>query len=446
MTPSPNDRNAAAEDGPLVLQIFRAFRIAVGVPQIAVAVAGLLVLSAGDWAIDQAPFAPESPPSPAVWAEPLLPAANVQPGGLASSRWSAAASRTFGLLLAPYNSVFEPTARLLSMNNTWSTAAYAWSRLLWALLVWGFFAAILTRTAAVSFAIDETIPLRSACGFGGRMLLPFLTAPLLPAAGILFFWTLMLVGGWVGRIPVAGPILLGVFLFLVLGFGFIAALLLLSVIAGWPLMYATIGTEVSDGFDGFSRSLSYVFGRPWAMLRYYAVGLVYGVACVAFVAVFAYFVVYVSAWGLAAGMGESDVVALLSDSPFSVVEDRHETSAEPLGDGPRRESHVSSTATAIAGVWLQAASLVVHAFGVSLFWTLATIVFFLLRYLDDATALDEVFLTPGDEPDDSLPVIGMAANEHPPVERPLDKDPGIRAAATNDDEGDDNGDDASPET
>ena len=42
------------------------------------------------------------------------------------------------------------------------------------------------------------------------------------------------------------------------------------------LIYPTLSVEVSDSFDAISRSFSYVYARPWRMLFYTLLLLVYG--------------------------------------------------------------------------------------------------------------------------------------------------------------------------
>jgi hypothetical protein len=312
------------------------------------------------------------------------------------------------LFAAPYRSVAEPAVGLLRLEQEWAPAAYHWTRLLWALAVWALFGAAITRLAAVSFAADRTLGLKTVSLFAGRRFLSYFTAPLLPVAGIAFLWLLLMLGGLIGAIPSAGPYLVGIFWFLALAVGFVAALILVGVLGGWPLMAPAISTEDSDAFDGFSRSFSYVFSRTrqWATLIVAAAA--YGILLTAAVAALAWLVVHLTVWGIAAGMSLTDAGALTADSPLS--------------KGGAVSEDVPDSAASFAQFWLNAASLVVHGFAASLFWTLATVSYFLLRQSDDATSLDEVYLNPEDEPDDLLPLVGVAASEQPVIERPLEKD------------------------
>ena len=90
---------------------------------------------------------------------------------------------------------------------------------------------------------------------------------------------------------------------------------------------------------------------------------------------------------------------------------------------PRSSEKVPDGAYGITAFWLNTAAVAVHGFAVSLFWTLATIAYFVVRKTDDGTALDEVFLWDEAQPDALLPLVGVAASEQPVVERPLEKEP-----------------------
>ena len=58
--------------------------------------------------------------------------------------------------------------------------------------------------------------------------------------------------------------------------GLLMTLLLLGLLFGWPLMWATISAEGTDSFDALSRSYAYVFQRPLHYLFYIMVAAVIG--------------------------------------------------------------------------------------------------------------------------------------------------------------------------
>ena len=87
-------------------------------------------------------------------------------------------------------------------------------------------------------------------------------------------------------IPFIGPILVGLLFFLALAASLVMTLLVLGTVGGFDLMYPTIAVEGSDSFDAISRSFSYVYARPWRMLWYTAVAVIYGAATYLFVRLF----------------------------------------------------------------------------------------------------------------------------------------------------------------
>ena len=81
------------------------------------------------------------------------------------------------------------------------------------------------------------------------------------------------------------------------------ALLLLGLLFGWPLMWATISAEGTDSFDALSRSYAYVFQRPLHYLFYALVAGVIGWLGWLLVQNFAAGVVWMGYWAAGWGSG-----------------------------------------------------------------------------------------------------------------------------------------------
>ena len=263
MTDSVSESKAESQRFP-TLYFLQAFRISILFPQLLFGACGVLVLSLGQQVIDDSPFAPQDGAvAPLPWKTTPVQFRSTDPAE-ASVHAVAEFAR---MLLIPFQSVIEPAVGLLSPDNTWVSAAYHWSHLLWALAVWAFFGAAIARVAAIKFAVDQTLSVQGAARFAIKRFGANLFAPLIPTAGLLFLWLLCTVGGWIAAIPVAGPYIVGVLWFLGLVLGLVMALIVIGVGLGWPLMSPAIAAEDSESFDGFSRSFSYVFGRPALGLR-----------------------------------------------------------------------------------------------------------------------------------------------------------------------------------
>jgi len=277
----------------------------------------------------------------------------------------------------------QPFFDIFRWNVTKSFLAYALLCGLWVLAVWAFFGGAITRTVAVQLARDERIGwlpmIRHAVGKWRA----YFAAPLFPLAGVL-----------AAMIPIA---FLGLFLRLNLGVflaalvwplallgGLVMAVLLLGLIFGWPLMWATIGTEGTDSFDALSRSYAYVFQRPLHYLFYVLVAGLFGALGWLLVSNFAAAVVLLTYWaaswtaGWQGGAPRIDVVI---------------KGAEGL-------DMIGSAGAALIRFWVACVKLLAVGFLYSYFWTASTAIYFLLRRDVDATEVDEVSLD--EEEDEQL--------------------------------------------
>jgi hypothetical protein len=401
------------------VRLFRVFRTAIDLRMLTLSCVALVALSVGDSIFRNLPFAPEKNASEShaayEWDRPAAENPIELPGRVVHNPWGllTTIAARWERLLQPARTVLEPARTILHPEASWSEKALAWTRLLWALCVWAVLAGAMTRIAAVEQATDAPMAFAGALQFSLENFSSYMTAALLPVVGIGAFWLLCMIGGWIGRIPYIGQPVLGLLWGLELAFGFLMALILIAAVAGWPLMYATIGVEASDGFDAFSRSYSYVFTRPWHYLWFGIVALTYGAFVTTFISLVASLVVYLSAAGVASGLGATRTAGLLIGSPDSV-------------GGPGFVSSATTASTSVgmlfASAWLQIVGLLVAGFTVSFFWTASTVIYLLLRQVDDATDFREVFPPPSEEKDELRPFVGVAASDQPVIERPPEGD------------------------
>jgi hypothetical protein len=165
-------------------------------------------------------------------------------------------------------------------------------------VVWGFVGGALTRIAAVEFARRDRITLGEAVRFATSHFASLFAAPIFPIGvvavitiAVVLVSTILMMLPWVGD-------LVGALTFpLALLAGALMAVVLL-VYAGWPILYPAISAEAGDAFDAISRSMSYMYQRPWHYVFYWAVSLVYGVVVLFFVVTFTSFFVYMTGWAL----------------------------------------------------------------------------------------------------------------------------------------------------
>jgi hypothetical protein len=262
-------------------------------------------------------------------------------------------------------------------------------------LVWAIFGGAICRIAAVHVARDEKISLSAALRFSTGKFLSFMFAPIIPLVIVLVVGLIVALGGLLGNIPFLGPILVGLFFFLALAAGFVMTLVLLGTAGGFNLMYPTIAVEGSDSFDAISRSFSYVYARPWRMLFYTLVALLYGALCFLFVRFFLSIMLMLTHHFVGAGM--------FSNVDSNVPIDAWNTMWPPPSGGFTYDIDTLSLSGGqaigafLVAIWVYLTIGMLGAFAISFYFSANTIIYYLMRREVDATELDDVYLEQSDE-------------------------------------------------
>jgi len=274
---------------------------------------------------------------------------------------------------------------------------YATIFLLFSLGVWAVFGGAIHRIAALHFAREEKISMAQALKFSSGKFFSFVTAPLLPLAFIFIAGGLLALGGFATG-TWGGGILMGILFFLAVLLGLAIAFLLIGLVSGAGLMYPTIAVEGSDSFDAISRSVSYVFNKPWRAGLYGLIALVYGVITYVFVRLFAYLALAAThtfvSWGVFGGgqtLGaEADKLDVLWTAPtFDCLFGRFSWSAM---------SGAEQVGAFLIGIWIFLVAATVAAYMLSYLASSTTVIYYLLRRKVDATDLDDVYVEEAEEP------------------------------------------------
>ncbi len=418
------------------LNIFRALRIAADPRKLLLAAFAYLLLTGGNYLIEKLPFAPPKARNQQISffkdkyqtsaehyeVKQAMHALNSESRTLNDLKrkahlssfsnfkfWIYSSLQSSRSPLHPLQTVFKPISRLFKNHNTILEVTFSVTQLFWALSIWAIFGGAICRMTALRFARDERMSMKRALQFSGRRFLSYFSAPLLPLSGVACMWLVLFVGGWIGNIPAVGGIVVGVLygiaLLVALGIG----LIMFGVACGWSLTQATISVEDSDAFDGFSRSFSYVFSKPWHFLWYVVVALLFGGVAIEIVAFVATVIGDIASWGISTGMDKGHLSELLRDSKSLL-------SKNPLDWSPPKEGLPAASWFAVA--WHYLAGLMVFCFQDSYFWVASTIIYFLLRRVEDATDFDEIHVAEGETSDELLPLVGVAASDQPIIERP----------------------------
>lgn len=267
------------------------------------------------------------------------------------------------------------------------------------LTVWAIFGGAIARIAAVHVARDEKLSVRAALAFSLGKFLSFVSAPLIPLVIVLVVGLVPFIAGLLMSIPVLGPvmnIIVSALFILVLAAGFVMTLVLLGTFGGFNLMYPTIAVEGSDSFDAISRSFSYVYARPWRMLFYTLVAIIYGALCYLFVRMFIWLMLVLTHQFVGAGM--------FADAPS--LEPLWSTMWRGPAAPPGRLTYDidfltlrwdQDIAAGLLAFWVYLVIGMLGAFAISFYFTVNTIIYYLMRNEVDATELDDVYLEQSEE-------------------------------------------------
>jgi len=264
---------------------------------------------------------------------------------------------------------FQPGATL-------GQAGAAAVRLLWFALVWSLFGTAITRHAAVTMIGEESPGFVRGLRFGVSRWPSSFNSVAFVLLGVV---VLSLPGAFLGLLMRAdfGVAVAGVLWPLVLAGAVVLAILVVGLIAGWPLMVAAVGVERGDSFQAISTAFSYLYQRPLHYAFYAVVAGVVFVPSLFAAGLFADATTTLAMWATSFGMGHARTTGLLEAASASIAE--AEAAAPMFG------------LRAIL-FWQTCIETLLGSFAWGYFWAIATAAYMLLRRDVDGTELDEVVL------------------------------------------------------
>lgn len=296
----------------------------------------------------------------------------------------------------------RPVRQLFDGNLNVSSVALLATCAIWTVVVWGLFGGAICRIAAVQLTRRQRVGMVAALKFSAGRWTAYVWATVLP-----LFLVAAVVGGvslvsWLARgdVGLAG---LALFWPVALAGGFVAAVVMLGLLFGWPLLWSAVGAERADAFDAIGRMYAYVYQRPLHYLAYTFCAALYGILGWLLVAGFAAAAVYLTIWAASWAAGAQRMAELAADVPPEAI-----MIAWPLpaATAPTQTSPAANTAAEVAepaftarrfGVgaltfWVAGVKLLALGFGISYFWTASTAIYLLMRLATDNRQLDEVYL------------------------------------------------------
>jgi hypothetical protein len=358
------------------LILFRTFRIAISPTLLALATVAVLATSLG-WRIAGLAFL--SPTQRTTQASGSQLAAAVPP-----EVHSYLPSGVRTPLLDAYFELAEPLARFFQLKLTLGESAFYAFGFLWTLTIWAFPGGVITRRAIVQLASDAPPGLRPTITYAGSRYLWYFLAPLYPLLGIVLLAVPITLLGLVLRLSLSlGALVAGLAWLLVAIAGVGAMWLFGGLIFGWPLMWPTISAERDgDPFEAFSRSYSYVYGKPLHYFFYVIVAAALGALSWAIVWGAAVIVREFGFWALAwggGGLAVAEIRAQALDIAAGEFVWLHDEALWKFG-------------TTLIGLVVALIHAVAAAFRFSFFFCAASAIYLLLRHDVDEKEMDEVYL------------------------------------------------------
>ncbi|MGN6370295.1 MAG: hypothetical protein ACTHN5_18730 [Phycisphaerae bacterium] len=266
------------------------------------------------------------------------------------------------------------------------------------LVIMAFAGATIARLSALEMAGIERAPLKDVMLFAVRRLWVFVKAPVTPFLILLAIGLLMGIAGLVGAIPFIGEILLGVLFILLIAVAFVMMLLLLGILGGFHLLYPTIAVEGSDAFDAMSRAFAYVYARPWRLLFYSVVSLIYGVITFLFVSFAIYLVLLLThtfvGWGTSLfGYNHGWYTGLPKLETLWATPELSRLGAPANWYAMSWTEYIGAL---FLHFWVYMLVTCIGAYVISYYFSTHTIIYLLLRRSVDGQSTNEVFLEDGD--------------------------------------------------
>lgn len=269
-------------------------------------------------------------------------------------------------ILAPLRVVAGPIVGMLAIDSDLSRFVRSLLMALWGLLVWGLFGGAIGRSTIERLdPIRERSGVRTTVRFVGRRLGAILAAPvgLLVLVGLLATPAAMV--GLLSRLGVPGSdLVFGVGLGPILLLAIPAAVVVVFLVIGWPLMVLTVAIEGEDAFDAVGRSFNYLTRRAGTFAGSVLLAWLGGAIGLLLASQFARLVLHLAGWGMAISAGGSQIAPEFSWSSSGRL------TAESL----------------TPGVWLPVVGFLLLSWSFSYFWSAFARIYVLLRFEVDGTS------------------------------------------------------------
>jgi hypothetical protein len=274
-------------------------------------------------------------------------------------------------LTEPVRTLGGPVISLVEPGRGAAWMLRALLAIVWAIVVWGILGGAIARMAVVDVSTSQGPGIAVSVRFALRFAIPLIVTPLFPLVAI-GFCALACAGiGLLYRLPAGvGPFLGGLLLVIPLSLGLVMVLLLIGLLAGWPLMHAAVAAEAEDILDALSRCFGYLNQRLGKFAGCVAIAWLIGIPALIGVDLLARAVIHLAHWGL----------CISAPAP----------SLTGLGETITAGGTSGQTAAVFPEFWRGAVEYLVHGWIYAYFWTASSYIYLVLRYDVDGTPWGQV--------------------------------------------------------
>ncbi|MBI9017900.1 MAG: hypothetical protein JEZ07_11640 [Phycisphaerae bacterium] len=283
--------------------------------------------------------------------------------------------------------IFAGSAYMLRMHTVMT-----YILMLAGLVVWAVFGGAICRITALQITRDEQVGAMHALKFSSSRLINFIGAPLWAFAVIFAFGVVIWLLGWLVVIPSAGAVLAGLVFWITLIAGAVIALFSIGTAMSLNIMFPSVAVEGFDSFDALSRSLNYIYSKPWHLLGYSLISGIYGAICYLFIRMFAFVLLLTTYYFFAASANHGQASNIAATGRLSAMWAKPAYSNLQPAINWNALCGAETFGAVCIWFWVALVALSVLAFAVSFFYSVNTVIYILLRQKVDGVDLEAVYL------------------------------------------------------
>jgi len=261
--------------------------------------------------------------------------------------------------------------------------------------LWAMLGGAITRSTAMLLIQGQSPGLIKSIRFGCVHWRRFILSPILPLLlaaavcvipvtyGAIFFNVPVL--NMIGGLALIVPLLCGAMI----------TILLILYAAGAHLLYPAIAIEGADSFDAISRAFGYVLTRPWRWLAYNVLMMMYAAVTYFLISIVICLTLWITLHTVGLGVRDTAKAGL---EPFVATSLVCQSVPGDMGTSCMPTAFWDKASAGGVAFWINVTSMFLIAYAISFYFSANNLIYLLLRRWADGAEFDDVYIDP-DEPD-----------------------------------------------